>query len=67
MKPLQRRITKLETAITPKHKRVRLIFGNQNESEAEARKRYNAENPTDLILPDDEVIMIVLVSCSGRE
>ncbi len=63
MKPLQRRITKLETTITPKHKRVRLIFGNQNENEAEVRKRYNAENPSTPILPDDEVIMIVLV-CS---
>jgi hypothetical protein len=67
MKTLHRRVTKLENTITPKHKRVRLIFGDQNESEADATKRYNAENPTDPILPDDDVIMIVRVISSGRK
>lgn len=67
MKPLHRRIIKLETAAAPKHKRIRIIFGNQNESEADATQRYNAENPSSPILASDEVMMIVLVSSSGRE
>jgi hypothetical protein len=62
MKPLQRRIAKLENAITPKHQRVRLIHCKAGETTEAAKQRYNAENPDDLIQSEDDLIVIVSVS-----
>ncbi|MDG1286788.1 MAG: hypothetical protein P8P30_04400 [Rickettsiales bacterium] len=57
-KPLEKRIGKLEKSITPDERPFRFLFCEVGETSEEARVRYNADKPDDLLCDDDNIMII---------